>query len=802
LSQNQSGTVCAASSSVVRSPVHLRLAVALLSAAGLRFELTLTRIFSATIWYHYTFVAISVALFGWGLGGFTVHLLGLARAPAQVQRILVLLSLLLAVMLPVFLVCILRRPFTPDRLNLYFSLSLLPFLIGGAALSLAFEAWGKDANRLYFADLLGAAGGVLLAPVALRLLGAESTVLATAVLPALAAVLISLGRARATWKGISTIAVAAAVGLTVWNCRTDKLAIYDAPGKGLYRVLREYPDARITSDRWNAYSRITSVGGFEGSRLARLYIDSDAWTDVLHWDGTPGSPHDARNWFRSLAFRLKAEPKVLVIGPGGGTDVIMAVCAGSPQVTAVEMNPLIVDCVRSLGGQAGSLYDHPNVRLVQQEGRNFIERSPERFDLIVLGFVDSWAAVASGGLSLTESYLYTREALEAYYDHLTEGGALVIIRWPVDVRRLVANSFDLLSGRGLSPSEIGRRVLAVSSSAPQGNKPVETVFMLCRSPLAPEQVDALLAGHEQAHLISSPWPLGGPGSPDGVPTSRSATQADSAGASRPAASAPQFVGDPPYVRLFSGRIPLSEFGQSFETLATPVSDGRPFYFATDKPNGIPGFVLHLLRAPALWLALFVVLLLAGSWLRGLRPPGPRAWGYFGALGMGFMICEITLLQRFILLLGHPIYTLVVLLFTLLLGGALGSLTGRRIAPQKVRPALVWIILGVMGLLLVAAFGLPQIIRAALPLSLSLRVLLAAALVFPFGFLMGMPFPLGLRRYAETPGAAPISALWGINGAASVVGSISGTLLAVVYGFTAVLLIGTACYALALLTRPK
>ena len=776
-----------------RSPVLLRLAVALLSAAGLLFELTLTRIFSATIWYHYTFVAVSVALFGWALGGFLVHLLRLARATTDARRIVVPLALLLAVVFPIFLLGVLQRPFTPERLNFYFSLSLLPFLVGGATLSLTFEAWGRDANRLYFADLLGAAAGVLLAPLALSRLGAESTVLAAAILPALAALLISLGlggKVRTVWAGMSGLVVAFAIGLTVWNCHTEKLAIRDAPNKGLYQLLHAHPEARMTSDRWNAYSRVSSVAGFDERHLARLYIDSDAWTNVLPWDGTPDVPPGARDWFRAFPFRQTPQPKVLVIGPGGGTDVVMALCAGSPQVTAVEMNPLIVDCVRNLGAQAGRLYDHPQIRLVQEEGRNYIERSPERFDLIVLGFVDSWAAVASGGLSLTESYLYTREALAAYYDHLTENGALVIIRWPVDVRRLVANSFDLLSQRGLSPAEIGRRVLAVSETPPQGDTPVETVFMLCRAPLTPERVDRLLAGHDGAYVLSSPYP-------------RRPRDAAARTTTAPDAPAPQFVGDPPYVRLFSAGLPLGEFAQSFETLATPVTDERPFYFATDKQaGGIPSFVVRLLWAPARWLIVFVVLLLGGGWLLGFRPPGPRAWAYFGALGIGFMVCEITLLQRLILLLGHPIYTLVVLLFTLLLGGGLGSLAGRRIAPEKLRTAVAWIIAGVMVFLIAAALGLPQLIRAALPLGLGARVAVAALLVFPFGFLMGMPFPLGLRRYAETPGSAPIAALWGINGAASVIGSIAGTLLAVSLGFTAVLFLGVVCYGVALLARPR
>ena len=380
-------------------------AVVLLSASGLMFELTLTRIFSATIWYHYTFVAISVALFGWGLGGFLVYILRLGRYGDAVRQILVALSFLLSITLALFPCGILHFPLSPDRLNYYLLLSVLPFLTGGATLSLAFESHGKDSNRLYFADLVGAALGTLAVPATISLLGAETAVMATAVLPALAAVLLSTSittKSRGVWNAMALIAVVGTAGFTAWNFKTQTFTISNAPEKALYKLLAAHKDkgAKITSDKWNAYSRITSVQGFDEYHLARLFIDSDAETSVLRWDGSADKPEDARSWFRAFPFRLVNEPKVLVIGPGGGTDVIMAIAAGSPLVTAVEMNPLMIDCVRRLGDQVGNLYSHPKVNLVMNEGRNFIQRTDQKFDFIVLGFVDSWASVASGGLSL------------------------------------------------------------------------------------------------------------------------------------------------------------------------------------------------------------------------------------------------------------------------------------------------------------------------------------------------------------------------------------------------------------------
>ncbi|MBI4578999.1 MAG: hypothetical protein HY718_04810 [Planctomycetes bacterium] len=754
-----------------RASARVLAAVLMLSAAGVNFELTLTRVFSATFWYHYTFVAISVALFGWGLGGFLVYLLQLGKLGRAVQPVLVVLCLLLAISLPLFPWGILRYPFTPERLNFYFAMGLLPFITGGAALSLAFETYGSDANRLYFADLIGAAAGTLLVPLVISQLGAETAILATAVLPAGAAALLSMGRGpanRTGWATLGFFAAAAAVGLAAWNYRTQTLTIRDAPNKGLYQLLREVPQARINSDRWNSYSRITSVVNWDAGHLARLFIDSDAWTNILRWDGTPQGIPNARDWFRALPFRLADEPRVLVIGPGGGTDVIMAICAGSPKVTAVEMNPLIVDCVRRWGDQVGNLYEHEKVRLVMDEGRNFIERTDEKFDLIVLGFVDSWASVTSGGLSLTENYLYTRDALEAYYDHLTDRGALAIIRWPTDVPRLVANSVSLLSARGTGIGEIGKRLLAVAAYKPKADEPVETVFMLTRSPMTSEAIDRLLAGHPNPYIICA--------------------------ADRPCAG--------PYDKLLAGQINFDEYTRSFDKLATPVNDNQPFYFATEKPYGIPSFVTYLFRLPILAVVGFTVLLVGGSSLLGFRAPGPRTIAYFGSLGIGFIVCEIALMQKLILLLGHPIYTLVVILFTLLLSSALGSLFARQFTLEHIRRALGTVIPIIILLVVAGAFVLSFVVQAALFLPLTLRIAVAGIVVFPFGFFMGMPFPLGLRKNAQKTDGVPVSALWGINGVASVIGSIGAAVLAVAAGFTAVFLAGAACYAVAWATRPR
>ena len=327
----------------------------------------------------------------------------------------------------------------------------------------------------------------------------------------------------------------------------------------------------------------------------------------------------------------------------------------------------------------------------------------------------------------------------------------------------------IVKPRGMTVEEAGRHIIAASVRKPAADElsTVETIFFLSRSPLTEDKVDALLSGHEDAYLMHAPYR----------------------------------EGQQPWSSLFGGTMTLEEYGESFDTLAGPVNDNHPFYFAWDKPMGIPGFVIDLLILPVVAVVLLSGLILLGGRKLGFTPPGLRSTAYFSGLGMGFIIVEVALMQRLILLLGHPIYTLVVILFTLLLAGGLGSLTARKFALSKIRFTLGRILLLVILLVAGGAILLPMVVAAALPLSLAARIGVAGALVFPYGFLMGMPFPLGLRHAAQDPDGSPVSALWGINGVASVVGSIGGLILAVAAGFTWVFVAGAACYVLAFTARP-
>ena len=508
----------------------LYLGIFLVTLSGLMFEVGLTRIFSATIWYHFAFVAISVALLGWGLGGFALHL---ARGRIAFNRDRVaLLTLLYGLSIPLALWLIVRVPFHPDRLIFYFTVSLLPFLLAGMALSMLFAIERQDMGRLYFADLAGASLGALGVTFLLSWLGGETAVLAVALAPVAAA-----GAFSRKWRAAAAAAFVAVVAALALNQTTGLFLIRSAPTKGLYRHVAHTPGAQIVLTGWNAYSRIDAVTGFAPPTLARLYIDSDAWTNVNSWDGRIESAASMREWDRAVSFKVAPpSPKTLVIGPGGGSDVLVALGAGSEKVTAVEMNPLMLRFARSFGALAGNLYDNPRVEVVLSEGRTFIRRSDRQFDVVLMGFVDSWAAVASGGLSLSENHLYTVEAFRAYYDHLTPDGQIVILRWTVDIPRLVSNAVAMLG-----PEEAGRRVAVLLQKNDGGpEEPPQMTFILKKRPFTEAEKDTLA----------------------------------SLAITRPVVVPDRHV-DEPYASLFSGRRPTRSSSTRHERGSTPsTTTGR------------------------------------------------------------------------------------------------------------------------------------------------------------------------------------------------------------------------------------
>jgi hypothetical protein len=365
--------------------------------------------------------------------------------------------------------------------------------------------------------------------------------------------------------------------------------------------------------------------------------------------------------------------------------------------------------------------------------------------------------VASGGLSLPENYLYTTEAFRAYYDHLTDNGTLVILRWDMDIPRLISNSLALLG-----PRDASSRVAVLMEKRSSKIDPSQMLFMLHKRPFTSEETQTMV---EQ-------WTMA---TPVIVPGRQSAR---------------------PYGDLLSGRTSLAEYEAQSARFVGPVFDDSPFYFAVERPWGmasnIASRLIYRLLLPGF--ALFALFAAAGKPRGAAVTPYATSVVYFSCLGFGFIAIELSLLQNMTLLLGHPIFTLSVLLFTLLAAGGVGSAVSR-VVPIPAACLAVALIGSV------EALALPRVVPLLLPLTLWARVAIAILLIGPLGLVMGMPFPLGLQRTGR--GALPAPPFyWGLNGIMSVIGSVCTVFVALRLGFQAAMLIGAACYILAGLASLK
>jgi len=749
--------------------------VFLVSVAALTLELTLTRLFSATMFYHFAFLAISLALFGSGASGVFVYLVRRKRPLADPRRSFARAAILFAATTVIALVIVLRNPLPLEvgpelfkRLVFVYAGVTLPFFFAGCAITVAITAWTADINRLYLFDLTGAAAGCLLVIPALDTLGAVDTVLAVAVIAALSGA-VAAGPTRRGHAAAALLLGLALLGLVAGNRSSRWLELAEAKGRRQDKVL---------FSKWNSFSRVTVEGALEAPVLEML-IDADAATNI--WRGTGAdNPRPGRVPGPIAAvYHLRPHGEVLIIGPGGGTDVLAAREAGASQITGVEVNPIIVRDVmlrEPFESYSGSLYRRPGVHIVVDEGRSYVRSSSQRYDVIQGTLVDTWAATGAGAFALTENYLYTVEAFQDYLGHLADDGILCLTRWyfqpPDQMLRLVTVARAAMDEIGLAEPERHFMLFVEDGQTPDHTP---GTLLLKRSPFTDEEVVTVerLAQRRGYGLLYTPR-------------------------TRPANL---------FTRLAEAR-DVGAIARAYPANIMPTRDNDPFFFNSlrsedvgramairsewAKTNLGTAVLFALVGISSVGVALFIVgpLALAGERISTGRRLA--AVLYFASLGGGFIVVEVVLLQRFVLFLGHPVYALTVVLFSLLTSCGIGSLLAGRFDPARLGPALTRVLLSIAGFVVVYVFALPPLFYRLIHLPRPMRIAIAVAALAPLGTVMGMAMPTGLRRLDQRmPSLVPWA--WGVNGAASVLGSVAALLIALASGFDQALLVGAGLY---------
>src|SRR5271165_7097891 len=773
------------------------LAVALMSFSALLLELGLTRLFSVVLFYHFAFLAISIALLGLGAGAvfaflrrewlqrWTVSELGPVLCAANAAMIFVALEVVLHSAVAM------RLDWGNfGRLTVLYLAAAMPFFVTGLLFSTVFARHPARITQLYGADLLGGSLACLALVPLLNIIGGPNTILFAAVAVALAGVAWASSRAR--WAP----AVLAALLLLLIAVNFHGKLIDIVYAKGMKRITPLFA-------KWNALSRV-EVDDQGWAKV--IVIDADASTylmnaDPHHWDAR--YQRDLMSAVPALANVLRPQGEYAIIGPGGGVDVQRAVANGSPSVTGIEINPIIAnDIMRDrFADYAHHLYQIPEVHIHVSDGRSFIRDSRDKYDVLQMTLVDTWASTAAGAFALSENNLYTVEAFREYFEHLKPDGMIAITRWeftqPREALRVVSQAMEALRQIGVQDST--KNFIVVSDGLLNvDGRPV--LVLAKKSPFTDEEQLAVLrhikgATADSAHL--NLYVLYLPATAD-----------------QPGMSHPAFAG---LIRSQDARA----FSAGYAYNVTPVTDNAPFFFFTLKPEqvfrnlnqggidwkvnlGIGILGLLLVISIAAVIAFLVVPLALSPQARSGRSVRLL---YFIAIGLGYILVEIAFIQRFVLFLGNPTYALTVVIFLMLLSSGIGSLLSRRWfrQPTRVAGAMAVIVIA----LLVCVFALPPLLGMLVGLPFVAKLLISAALLIPIGLAMGMPFPSGLRALSysaatdegDSTKRGAVEWAWAMNAASSVLGSVLAMVIAIQFGLNVTLACGAASYLLAMLVLP-
>lgn len=785
--------------------------ILLISAAALAHEVLLMRLFSIIQWHHFAYMIISLALLGYGASGTFVPM---ARGwlVQRYRAVFLANGMLFGVAMVGCFLAAQRIPFNAleilwDRqqwwyLLLAYLLLLLPFFLAANCIVLTFSRFGDQIPRIYGYDLTGAGVGALGVILALFVLPPEQ-VLRTLGLLVLGAMLLAAWELGVRgWAGFRAVAVA---GMALLALLPDSwLDLKLSPYKPLSQTL-QVAGARLKAEYSSPLGQIAVV---ENSRIPfrlapgmslnnrmeplpqlGLFVDGGGPLPLTRYEGDRQALGYLDFQTSALPYHVKTPTSVLVVGLGGGSGVLQAEHEGVKQIEAVEFNPQLVELFREVEGDFTGwrwLVDH--VRLHTAEARGYLLANAKEYDQIQIALSDEAGASAAGLYALSENYLYTREGLSLLYSHLTPGGLLAITRWvklpPRDGLKMFATAVAALQHRGIG--EPGRQLAMIRGWS-------TSTLLIKRGAFTGEEIRAMksFCAERSFDLIHYP------------------------GISEQEANRFNQLSNPYF---FTGAKALlgkqaQRFMRQYKFDIHPATDDRPFFFNFFKWSALPeivalhqrgGFSLLELGYPVLVLTLIqavavsLVLVLLPLKFVG-KADGGRApvytlgvVGYFLAIGLAYLFVEIAFIQKFILFLSHPLYSVAVVLSGFLIFSGLGSHYARREAKLRGRQPILMAVVVLSLIAVVYLWLLPRLFSGLAGASDLIKVVTSLMLIAPLAFCMGMPFPLGLSGVAEkASGLVPWA--WGVNGFASLISAILATLMAIHLGFAVVILAALSLY---------
>lgn len=778
------------------------LGLAAISGSILALQITFTRIFSLMIWHHFTYMVIGIALLGGGAAG---TFLAVRRwGPARLQQRLGLLALAFSLTSLSNLVAINTIAIDPLRaaqigwaivgLSIYFICLFSTFFSGGLVIAAIFGRWAGTSHRLYFADMLGAGLATITVLQVIQLIGGPAVIVLIGLIGAGSALLLGYeARGWQRWLAAITI-IGETVLLGVMVIFPPTLAVPSSKELG-WAMQAQQTEPEFT--RWDAVGRVdvmpeiivtepmivgavSSSYGVEARAalpLKLVTIDGTSMTGMYQFDGSDTDLERFRFFDHAIisaAYHVgKEHPRTLLIGVGGGLDILLARFYKASQITAIELNPTIVQLLKGrYADYTGRLAEHPSTELIIAEGRSFLSRTTEQYDIIQGIGLDNLAALSGGAYVLAESYLYTVEALEQAISALTPNG---IFSWTHDVNNPPREMLRLTGLAAEALRRMGVHNPAAHIAIIANEHGVNATLLVSRTPFQPEQIQRLRQWgvannftmlHDPFERLNTPF-------------------ADYLYASNPRA-----------------------FEQTYMFQIFPVTDDNPFfynYFRWDnlhfdktyegRLNRFPIGNLILLTMALLAIGaaiVFIIVPLVRYQRDGIHIPGAMpTLTYFSLLGAAYMFIQIVLIQRFTLFIGYPIHATTTTIASMVAFAAIGSLViGKHIRSVG---SLRLILISITLLTAVYIVALPQLFSAWMYWPDLARIVVSMLIIAPLATLMGIPFPVGLRQLSSRAPGLVVWA-WGMNGVFSVLGSVLVIIISMSSTFTVAMLWGAAGYS--------
>jgi predicted membrane-bound spermidine synthase len=781
--------------------LFLLLSIFFISSSVISLQIVIQRFLSIALTYHFVFVVVSLALFGLSMGSFFAYIL--RRFLSRFDPLFLLIVLIYTFYIILFLtytgsVYVNNQKIFSTNIYIYSCIIFFPFFFAGIYWARLFATFPALSGQLYAADLLGAASGCIGIIYLLNSISIFYAVLCIGIFPLGIITLFLIFKSQALKARFQTIRpltpnrariflAAAVLVCAAFFMGAFLLYLPDiSPGnnkkKEIYDALHTF-GGEIIQSRDSALGRLSLIEFEKYPQLMDIYVDGTAGMPMYRFNGNFTSPNPAvqnlktgfPGFFPLAHIDKTRKENALIIGPGGGRDVLLAKMAGFEKITAVEINPDIVSLVKEYSSFNGDIYGStPGLELHINEGRNFLRYSPKNYDLIMFSLPVTNTSQGLGSYALTESFLYTCEALSEYVRHLSDDGRLIIVTHnDIELLRLLTITLKAFQDQDVPVSDAMQHLYVLGSD----DYPVLVVKENTFSSKESQELFAAGLHHEWFNPRSSYFP---------------------------------FL-QLPYLNnmlmeLENGQKTIQDLVQEADGRGydiSPVTDQSPFFYKLK--NSIPYSLLNIFYV-SLMIVIFFISLPFIRFLYSKISKKKKIVAFFDHLartvlfslyfvfiGVGFIVLEISMIQRFMLILGNPIFSMSTIIFTLLVGAGMGSLASSRVSSENLARFVSYSSLGIITLILLYMLLLPPIFDSLPISSIALRVIFSFIMLFPLGFCMGFPLPVALRLARFYNMSSGIPWMLAINGASSVFGSAVTIILAIVCGYNATLLLAALCY---------